>query len=341
MNTLPTEIIISRAAWTTQTLEDDSTWIRQWSEDELVELRGAVHGLRNQEKLAFEFVAEDFKLPTLASVLSSLRQEVDHGRGVLMLRGIKPGEFNRDELDILYAGIGLHLGHPITQNSAGARLVEVRDRGTDYGRSNVRGHTSNGAIAPHCDSSDVVGLLCINAARAGGESQVASAIMVFNLMLRERPELAPVLARGFNINLAGKGPTGQLEECTRHRVPIFSFFDGTLSCRYNEKQIRDAQSILGLPLSDLEDEAISYVGEAASRDGVRFDMEFHSGDIQLLNNHGVLHARGAFRDSSDQDGRLLLRMWLNTPGSRALAPNFADRLNSGPRGEVTVLEQTS
>src|SRR3546814_9868984 len=50
-----------------------------------------------------------------------------------------------------------------------------------------------------------------------------------------------------------------------------------------------------------------------------FEMRFAPGDIQLLNNHVVYHGRTAFKDDATpgQD-RMLMRLWLSVPNSRAL-----------------------
>ena len=42
-------------------------------------------------------------------------------------------------------------------------------------------------------------------------------------------------------------------------------------------------------------------------------IELRRGDIQLLNNFGVLHARAAFRDGPGDSGRHLVRLWLKNP----------------------------
>ena len=39
-------------------------------------------------------------------------------------------------------------------------------------------------------------------------------------------------------------------------------------------------------------------------------MEFLVGDLQLVSNHAVLHARSAYTDS-DETSRHLLRLWLS------------------------------
>jgi hypothetical protein len=57
----------------------------------------------------------------------------------------------------------------------------------------------------------------------------------------------------------------------------------------------------------------------------------------LLNNHMILHSRHAYEDHDEADlKRRLLRLWLNVPNGRPLAPDYADRTNGGPRGGMPV-----
>jgi hypothetical protein len=50
-----------------------------------------------------------------------------------------------------------------------------------------------------------------------------------------------------------------------------------------------------------------------------FEMRFEPGDMQLLNNHVIYHARTAFADDAETGNvRLLYRLWLSMPNSRAL-----------------------
>lgn len=72
------------------------------------------------------------------------------------------------------------------------------------------------------------------------------------------------------------------------------------------------------------------------REDFLLHMDFQPGDIQLLNNHMTLHSRTGYEDHEGAaKKRFLLRLWLNIPNGRPLAPAFADRLNSGGRGGVT------
>ena len=59
-------------------------------------------------------------------------------------------------------------------------------------------------------------------------------------------------------------------------------------------------------------------------------MEFQRGDIQLVSNHAILHARTDFEDYAEADKkRDLLRIWLNIPDARPLTHEFATRYGPG------------
>jgi hypothetical protein len=86
--------------------------------------------------------------------------------------------------------------------------------------------------------------------------------------------------------------------------------------------VEAAQRIDGIPkLTAAQDEALDLLAEVAEE--LCFEMELQAGDIQLLNNHVTYHARTAFEDdeAAGRD-RLLFRLWLSTPNSRALPPGF-------------------
>jgi hypothetical protein len=55
-------------------------------------------------------------------------------------------------------------------------------------------------------------------------------------------------------------------------------------------------------------------------------MTLQTGDLQFCNNHVTLHARSAYQDPPDPTTkRSLLRLWLNVPDYRKLAPDFTAR----------------
>ena len=324
------------SVWRRADMEGRSDWIRHFSDEELEEIRRALP----RRFGAPGFGKADFPLPKLGPRLAALVDELENGRGFVLMRGLDRLGPDRRQLRDAYWGLAAHMGRVISQNSEGALIGEVRDRGLDYADNNVRGHTTNAALGPHCDTSDIVGLLCVAQGAAGGESQIASSAAIYNEILATAPHLVDALARGFRIDLAGKGPTGAPGEVTRNAIPVFSWYAGRLSCRFNRKQIEDGQRKLGREPDAEEREAVALVERLALDPRFRLDMDFRPGDIQWLNNHAILHARAAYRDGEGPDRRrLLLRLWANIPNGRPLAPEFADRLNTGPRGGVFARQQ--
>jgi hypothetical protein len=338
MDTMLRDPVEERSAWSAETLAADPSWIHALDAAELAELEAATAGVRARGLEAGAFGREEFPLPRLAARLRAIVDEVENGRGCMLLRGIDVDAYDVGSLRLLYWGLGVHLGEPISQNAAGERMAEVRDTGGDYEQVNVRGYRTRAALDFHCDASDMVTLLCVHPARSGGESLVASATAIHNELLATRPEVLPPLYAGFHFDLRGEGATGDPDEVTRHPVPVYSFHAGRLSCRYNRKTIEDGQRKAGDPLDGERLAAVRSVGELAARPGVHHAMDLRRGDLQVLSNHTVLHARRAFEDHPEPHRRRnLWRLWLNVRGGRPLLPAFAERLNTGPRRGVAIL----
>ncbi|POO72266.1 taurine catabolism dioxygenase TauD, partial [Bacillus subtilis] len=45
----------------------------------------------------------------------------------------------------------------------------------------------------HVDGADIVGLMCVRTARAGGASLVVSSTSIYNALLRDHPDMIPLL----------------------------------------------------------------------------------------------------------------------------------------------------
>lgn len=335
----PLSLATGPAVWKPSDLARDRSWIIPFSDRDIAELEQAVSVVRSKGLSLFRFGREEFPLPTLAARFLESAQDLEKGRGVLLWRGLNVDAYDELDLKYLYWGIGVHLGTPISQNANGDLIGHVRDSGRDYMSKNVRGYTTQARLAPHCDSSDLVTLLCVHPSKSGGESLIASSGAIYNRLLSEWPEYLEPLFSGFHFDLRGEGATGDPDEVTKAKVPVFSWHDGWLSCRYNQKTIEDGQRKAGEPLTGLALDAVRKVGELAMEEGIRFDMTFEQGDIQMLNNHSVLHSRTSFEDWPEPDRkRNLLRMWINQRSAiaRPLATEFADRMNTGPRGGVQI-----
>lgn len=337
MGEIPRRPVTEPSAWTSAELAADDGWIYRLRPADVAELEAAVEAVRAKGLKLYAFGRDDFPLPGLAPTIAAVLHQLEHGRGCALLRGLDVSGYDEDTLKTLYWGLGAHLGEPVTQNAQGDLIGHVRDTGRDFEAKNVRGYTTNARLSPHCDPIDVVGLLCVHPAKRGGDSLISSAMTIYNELLATHPEYLEPLCAGFHFDLRGEGVTGDPDEVTFNRVPVFSYFGGRLSCRYNRKTIGDGQAKAGERLDGLALEAVDAVAGLVVRRDIRFNVPFERGDIQLLNNHMVLHSRDAFEDHPEPERRRnLLRLWINLRDGRPLAPEFADRLNTGPRGGVHV-----
>ena len=329
--------VTGRAVWTAADLAADTNWIYVLNKIECEDIYQVTKSARGRGVTPESFEQSDFPLTTLLPTLKGLAIELSNGRGCIIIRGLPVDDYDEDELQLAYWGIATQFGRGISQNSKGQRMAAVTDHGNDIAKGNTRGYTTNAALYPHSDMCQMTGLLCVQPAESGGESQIASSLSVYNHIQRTKPEFLETLFRGFHHDLRGEGPKASIDEVTNHRVPVFSEYEGWLSCAFNPKICINGEKKRGTPVSKADTQALEYISKVAVLPEFSFEINLQRGDIQIVNNHTVLHSRSEFTDSPDPSKRRkLLRLWLNPHLQRPLERNFADRYNTGPNNGVAV-----
>lgn len=74
---------------------------------------------------------ERFPLPTLAAFFADVREEILHGRGFILFRGVPVAEWGLEKSATAYMGLGAHFGYFVSQNGRGHVLGHVKDLGED------------------------------------------------------------------------------------------------------------------------------------------------------------------------------------------------------------------
>jgi hypothetical protein len=319
------------AAWRGRDLAGSRDWIVAFSETEVAEIEGAVARVLERRIALPDLGREDFPLPRLAERLGALANEVVRGRGFVLLRGLPVARWSRQQSAVAFWGLGRHFGDPVPQNAEGHLLGHVTDIGKDPANPAHRIYQTRHRHLFHTDSCDIVGLLCLRKAKAGGLSRIVSSTTLVNEIARRRPDLAAVLAAPFTVDRkgevpAGKGPT--------YALPIVHHHAGEVSVIYARDFIEAAQRFPEVPrLSAEQIAAMDLLDELANDPDLYLDMAFEPGDIQLLHNHQILHARTAYEDHPEPHRRRhLLRLWLSAPNGRELPPAFAERYGEVRRG---------
>jgi hypothetical protein len=322
--------VTDRSAWKGCELASRPEWIYTLTPDAIADIDAALARLREKPVALTEIRREHFQLPSIAADLANMLDELENGRGFVVARGLPFGKYDDQDIARIFWGIGTHFGYPISQNASGDLLGHVRAiEGLKYMDKNVRGYQTSAELFFHNDNCDIVGLLCFRKAKSGGVSRLASAMTLYNEVLSVHPEYVDVLARGFHYDLRGEELPG-VSPLTPHRVPVYSYYEGRLSCRYVYTAIVTAARKAGLKFADEETAAMEFLNATAQREDIRLEMTLEPGDMQFCNNHMVLHSRTAYEEWPEADRkRHMLRLWLNNPNGRRLAPEFADRYGAG------------
>jgi len=335
---LMTESSLSRvdspAAWYGRDLRHSDSWIEELTDGEIEELLVAVGDIERRGISLLEMRRDDFALPGLAQRLRGLAAELDRGRGFWLLRGIPIERMSRRDAAVAYWGIGLHMGVPVSQNSRGHMLGHVTDEGVDMRNTDSRGYQTRVGLPYHTDSSDTVGLLCLQPARSGGASSLVSSITVFNEVLDRRPDLAHLWFRDWYFDRRNEQQPAQ---DPFFKGPLAGWCEGLLSIRYVRPFLDSALRFDGVP-PRTEDEAalLDLIDAITNEDGIALQMDFRPGDIQFISNYTTLHARTSYKDWPEPDRkRHLLRLWISLDDGRPLTEEFSSgMLGLGGRGGI-------
>ena len=332
------EPVKESTAWKAEDVKDQSRWMYELTERDIAELDAAVKSYSAKDLRYPDVARGQFPLPTFAQKLLGIPQVMEHGLGFLVLRGIPVERYTLEEARIALWGIGTYIGNAISQNARGEVLCSVTDHGGRYGTKTARGYQTSDRLDFHCDNSDVVGLLFLKTAKSGGLSLLSSAMAMYNELLVRRPDLLELAYRGYYYDLRGEQREG-VGDYTDHRIPIFSYHEGRLSCRYVRNGIELGATATGKSLTAADIELFDLLDELARSDELCLSADFKPGDLQIVNNHTTMHARTDYEDYPEPERRRhALRLWLNLDEGRPLTEEFASRYgpNSGRLGVPPV-----
>ena len=124
-----------------------------------------------------------------------------------------------------------------------------------------------------------------------------------------RPDLVDVLYAPFYWDRNDEQSEGEDPFFT---LPVYNDVNGAPRMFYIGWYIRDAQRHSQVPrLTQSQVEAMELIEAIANDPAFHIEMDFRPGDVQLLNNAKILHAREAYVDDTDPASRRhLLRLWL-------------------------------
>jgi hypothetical protein len=315
-------------------------WSYTFTETEQDELTQAVLHFQSLNKTLKEMKKEDFPMPS--SVIYKINewdQQLKHGLGFALARGVPVHKWTLEQSEIFYFAFGHYLGIPGAQDIQGNLLGHV----TDVGPTNQteRPYRTREDIVFHVDGSDVVSLLCIHPAKKGGASRIISMTRVYNEVLKHSSKGKEYIKRLYSRVLLFTRKTFGVARFLPV-LPCRMDAQGVIRSYYNQEFYVKSYRHPNGSLTEFGEkdpfalETVDYVDSILDDDlrhrnrgdgELGLDMVLQAGDLQMVSNHFILHARTDFEDYSQEeieavpikDGFLhrsigkrdLLRLWLS------------------------------
>ncbi|KAL4814512.1 hypothetical protein BDW67DRAFT_177045 [Aspergillus spinulosporus] len=308
----------SDLAWNGKTLGEVYDWNYHLSEDDLKEVDQALYHFKALNLPLGLVNQETFPLPKLHDSLRLISREIHLGRGFKVIRGVPVDQYTREENFVIYAGITSHIA-PVRGRQdnnwqgkpADVVLAHITDlsRKVDTKTIKAPAYTTEKQVF-HTDAGDVITLFALEEAAEGGQSYLSSSWHVYNELARTRPDLIHTLAEPWVAEQGGDVISRPL----LYHQPQTSSSPERLIIQYARRSFTGywgkPRAATLPPITEAQAEALDALHYLAEKSAVALD--FHKGDIQVVNNLSIFHARAGFTDS-DEKRRHLVRLWLRDP----------------------------
>jgi Taurine catabolism dioxygenase TauD, TfdA family len=308
------------SAWNVADFKSSADYTIELSRAQLADVADAMQRIKGDGLTLETLRREHFEVRSLQPVIDEIRHQISEGRGFVVLRRLPFEEYTKDELGLIFWGIGTHLGRGVSQSVMGDRLGHVKD----FSREDplARAYRNKQELSPHTDLADLVGLACLRDAISGGVTRLTSAVAMHNVMLAECPEVLERLYRGYVFHRRGEEQPGDLPY-TPYRVPIYSDLEGKVSVRYVRSYVEAGETAVGRRMGETELAVLDRFEQISKRPELMLEFTLRPGEMYFLNNYTILHARTAFDDGDtpEDDRRHLLRLWLEAPWIRPVHPH--------------------
>lgn len=311
-------------AWRAASFKSPSDYLVELSQADHHEILAALGALEKSGRLApaqaQALTKKDFPLGELERKLARGYEEVRSGRGFVVLRGLPIEGLTLDQFTAAVWGLGLRFGRALSQNAQGELVTGVIDATAED--PTPRMYRSNLELRPHSDITAMISLACWNKSQSGGASIIVSGVTVHDAIRARAPALLEPLYRGYHYHRLGEQGPGE-EPATPYRTPVFANRNGQLSCRYQRSGIAGGQRERGVPLEERDIEALNLFDQVAAAPENRLAFFLERGDMLIVNNYAVMHARTRFTNFPEPERRRhLVRLWLDNEGFRDVPPEF-------------------
>jgi hypothetical protein len=314
--TVLAEVVPAPRAWHGPDLREDDFKIVLPAEC-LAELEAIVGEQRQAPVPTLVLQPEHFRMDACRRLLAGARARLEGGLGFVILDRLPLERWSKQEVIDVYWLLASLLEVPVAQEWTGTMIYDVRWNGQGYSADTRAALTPEG-LDMHNDSSmgeapaNYVSLLCLQTAKSGGMSSLASAYAAHNHFLRQHPHLLERLYQPFY-----RDKQEYQAPDANNWYPIFAAETGGLRIRFNVRVIRRGYHKTGRVLDPAGAEAVERLNDFLTDPAHRHDFWIEPGQIQILNNRSIVHGRTPYEDFSEPEKRRhLVRLWLRAGDRR-------------------------
>lgn len=286
-----------------QLINEPEKWLYQIPPEDEAEVDSGLAHFKASGLTYDDIVPDTFPLGKFGIRLRQFAAKIHDGLGFVIIRGLQPSKWTREDQIAVYTGISSYIGATRLKQQDNKAIVHLRDltryRADQRPAITLKGQTNGNQVA-HTDAGDIVGLFTLGKAETGGLSQLSSVAQAWNWLAEHRPDIANTLADP-SWEWEGQEPT-----------PLLHWYDGRLLAQYARRPwfpfYEDTQR--RGDTKELEYErhiALDALHFTAER--FFFDLDLQPGDLEFFNNLQVFHAR-TYSEDSEQNVRHLLRIWI-------------------------------
>jgi alpha-ketoglutarate-dependent taurine dioxygenase len=287
----------------------------------LDEIRRVADEIRNHPLPTILRSPADFDMTNCHAAMAEVRRILKQGVRFAVVDRLPLEELSKDEAQCIYWLLSSMVARPVAQKLDGTMMYDVHDTGAQaLPGSGIRPDKTNIEIRFHIDNAynttppEIVGLLCLKTAKAGGVSRVLSFHTVHNALLARHRELLPRLYQPFWFDRQREFFPGEPETFF---APVFEGGE-ELRARFSVHQINSGYAMKGQPVDNEGAAALAATLEIFEDPEVSIDFEFAPGEIQFVDNRTLGHSRTEFEDYPEPERRRhLVRLWLRDHGRRA------------------------
>ena len=121
-------------AWTGRHFEASDRWRFELTAAEIDDIERAIETAQAAGRRARDVRREHFPLPILGAKLATIADELENGCGVARVFGLPIERYDEPTIELLWMGIGRHLGAARSQDAHGQIIRRIMDEGASRGK---------------------------------------------------------------------------------------------------------------------------------------------------------------------------------------------------------------